>query len=146
VVPDSYYNVLGVGNALTLRMSFVLDEAIPVTVHACNKDNNGNLAVVFRCDYMSEELSTIRQETVEIQLVKHTGLKVPKAAIVVDDQQQAGVYVRSGNVAAFRKIKQLYSEPADYVICEELPDSEYLRLYDDIIVGGRGLYDGKIIH
>ena len=137
--------MLGVGRVLSLRMSFVLDETVPVTVYACNKDNAGNLAVVFRCDYMSEELSTIRHETVEIQLVKHTGLKVPKAAIVVDEQQQAGVYVRSGNVASFRRIKQIYSDPADYVICEEVAEKGYLKLYDDIIVGGKGLYDGKII-
>ena len=145
VVPDSYYNVLGVGKSLSLRMSFVLDEAIPVTVYSCNKNNNGSLAVVFRCDYMSAELSTIRKETVEIQLVEHTGLKVPKRAIIVDENQQAGVYVRSGNVVSFRKIEQVFSEPADYVICREVSDSGYLRLYDDIILGGRGLYDGKII-
>ncbi len=145
VVPDSYYNVLGEGRDLSIRMSFVTEEEIPVTVHSCKKDNKGNLAVVFRCDYMSEELSTIRLEEVQIQLVQHTGLKVSKRAIVLDDQQQAGVYVRTGNVASFRKIKQLYSEPADYVICEEMTESGYLRMYDDVIVGGRGLYDGKII-
>lgn len=146
VLPDRYYNELGVGKTLSLRMSFVLDEAIPATVYACNKDNNGQIAVVFRCDYMSAELSTIRKEAVQIQLEEHIGLKVPKRAIVIDDEQQAGVYVRVGNIASFRKIKQLYSEAADYVICEPVEnDDTYLRLYDDIIVGGRGLYDGKIV-
>ncbi len=146
VLPDRYYNVLGVGNSLSLRMSFVLDEAIPATVYACNKDNDGNIAVVFRCDYMSAELSTIRKESVQIQLKEHTGLKVPKRAIVIDENQQAGVYVRVGNVASFRKVNQVYSEAADYVICEVVEgDDTYLRLYDDIIVGGRGLYDGKIV-
>ena len=146
VVPDSYYNTLGVGNSLTIRMSFVTDEVIPVTVHSCKKDNKGNLAVVFRCDYMSEELSTIRRESVQIQLVRHTGLKVSKRAIIMDENQQAGVYVRTGNVASFRKIKQIYSEPADYVVCEEVNDSGYLKMYDDVIVGGKDLYDGKIIN
>lgn len=145
VVPDSYYTVLGKGNSMTIRMSFVTDEEIPVTVHSCKKDNKGNLAVIFRCDYMSEELSTIRRESVQIQLVRHTGLKVSKRAIIMDKDQQAGVYVRSGNVASFRKIKQVYSEPADYVICEEVNESGYLKMYDDVIVGGRDLYDGKII-
>ena len=146
IVPDSYYNALGVGKNLSLKMSFVLDESVPATVYACNKDNNGNLAVVFRCDYMSAELSTIRKEAVEIQLVEHTGLKVPKRAIVIDENQQAGVYIRSGNVVAFRKIEQQFSEPADYAICKEIHEDGYLRMYDDIIVGGRDLYDGKIIH
>jgi len=145
VVPDSYYNLLGVGNKLTLRMTFVLDEPIPVTVYAANKDGQGNLAVVFRCDYMSEELATIRGETVEIQMVEHTGLKVPKRAIIVDENRQPGVYVRSGNVVSFRKIEQEYSEAADYVVCKVVAEDGYLQLYDDVIVGGRGLYDGKII-
>ena len=145
LISDSYYSVLGVGKSLSLRMSFVLDEAIPVTVHACNKNNKGQLAVVFRCDYMSEELSTIRKEAVQIQLVQHSGLKVPKRAIIVDETGQSGVYVRVGNVVSFRKIEQVFSEPADYVICKEIDESGYLRMYDDIIVEGRGLYDGKIV-
>lgn len=103
------------------------------------------LAVVFRCAYMSEDLSDIREETAQLLLVRHTGLRVPKRAIVIDDEMQAGVYIRSGNVAAFRKINQLYSEPADYVICEVMDQSGYLQLYDDIIVSGKGLYDGKTI-
>lgn len=145
VVPDSYYNKLVVGQALTLRLSFVTEEQIPATVYACNKSTDGRLAVVFRSDYMSSNLSTIRKEAVEIQFVKHEGLRVPKRAIVMNDDQQAGVYVRSGNVVAFRKIKQLYSGTADYSVCAIMDDKEYLRLYDDIIVGGKGLYDGKII-
>lgn len=145
VVPDTYYNALAVGNSLSLKMNFVSDDEVPVTVAACNKDNDGKLAVVFRCAYMSEELSDIRKETAQLLLVRHTGLRVPKRAIVIDDEMQAGVYIRSGNVAAFRKINQLYSEPADYVICEVTDESGYLQLYDDIIVSGKGLYDGKTI-
>ena len=146
IVPDSYYNVLGVGRTLSIRMSFVLDESVPVTVYACNKDNKGNLAVVFRCDQMSSELATIRKEAIEIQLVEHNGLKVPKKAIVVNEAQEVGVYIRSGNVVAFRKIEQLYSQPADYVVCKIMDEDGYLQMYDDIIVSGRDLYDGKIIH
>lgn len=146
ILPDTYYNVLGVGRNLSIRMSFVLDESVPFTVFACNKDNQGNMAVVFRCDQMNAELSTIRKESIEIQLVEHTGLKVPKNAVVVNEEQQAGVYIRSGNVVTFRKIEQLYSQPADYIVCKIVDDKDYLQMYDDIIVNGRDLYDGKIIH
>ena len=145
ILPDHYYNVLGVGKSLSLRMSLVMEEAVPATVYACNKDGSGNMAVVFRCDYMSVELSTIRRESVQIQLVEHSGLKVPKRAIVIDKDQQAGVYVRSGNVVSFRKIEQIYSEPAEYSVCALVDEEGYLRMYDDIIVGGKDLYDGKII-
>ena len=146
VVSEEYYNALAVGNSLTVRMAFVTDEEIPVTVASCKKNADGKLGVVFRCVYMSEELSTVRKEMVEIQLVEHKGLKVPKRAIVINDDMQAGVYVQTGNVVSFRKIKQIYSEPADYVICEDTKASGYLHMYDDIIVEGRGIYEGKIIH
>ncbi len=145
VVPDSFYNTLSVGSSISLKMTFVSEEEVPVTVAACNKDNEGNLAVVFRCAYMSEELSDIRKETAQLLIVRHSGLKVPKRAIVINDEMQAGVYIRSGNVAVFRKIDQLYSEPADYVISKVTDESGYLQLYDDIIVSGKGLYDGKTI-
>lgn len=144
-VPDSYYNTLSAGKELSLRMSFVTDEEIPVTVAAGSRADNGQMLVVFRCAYMSEALSTIRREAVQILLVKHTGLKVPKRAIVIDESMQAGVYIRYGNIVSFRKIDQIYSEPADYVISRETDEKGYLHMYDDIIVGGRGLYDGKII-
>ena len=146
IVPDTYYNALGKGKTgLTIRLPFVLDEAIPVVVESAKKDNKGQMVVVFRCDQMNAKLATIRKEAVEIQLVEHSGMKVPKRAIVVRDDG-TGVYIRSGNVVAFRKIKQKYSQPADYVICEIIEESGYLQMYDDIIVGGRDLYDGKIIH
>jgi len=145
ILPDHYYNILGVGKSMSLRMSLVMEEAVPATVYACNKDGSGNMVVVFRCDYMSVELSTIRKEAVQIQLVEHTGLKVPKRAIIIDENQQAGVYVRAGNVVSFRKIEQLYSEPAEYSVCAVVEEEGYLRMYDDIIVGGKDLYDGKII-
>lgn len=144
IVPDTYYNALGEKNRLTIRLPFVMDEAIPVVVEYAKKDNKGQMVVVFRCDQMNAQLATIRQETVEIQLVEHTGIKVPKRALV-EQNGVMGVYVRSGNVVAFRKIKQQYSQPADYVICEIIEEDGYLRMYDDIIVGGRDLYDGKII-
>ena len=126
-------------------MSFVTDEEIPVTVAAGSRADNGTMLVVFRCAYISEALSAIRRENVQVLLVKRTGLKVPKRAIVIDDSMQAGVYIRYGNIVSFRKIDQIYSEPADYVISKETDEKGYLHMYDDIIVGGRGLYDGKII-
>ena len=145
IVPDTYYNALGDGNRLTIRLPFVLDEAIPVTVEYAKKDTNRQMLVVFRCDQMNAELATIRKESMEIQLVEHSGIKVPKRALVERDGE-IGVYIRSGNVVAFRKIKQTYPKPADYVICEIVEEDGYLQMYDDIIVGGRDLYDGKIIH
>jgi hypothetical protein len=145
VVPGEYATTLAKGKKLHILLPFVTDEEIPVTVVACNRDANGELAVVLECVNMSEELSVIRQESMEILLVEHSGLRVPKKAITTNDAQEIGVYIRSGDLVRFRKIEQKYSEAADYVICTDKGETGYLRLYDDVIVEGTNLYDGKLI-
>lgn len=135
---------LRIGTSLTVLMPFVTDEAIPMEVVAVNQDKQGSVAVVFQCARMSEVLSSVRTETVRIQIERYEGLRVPKSALVFDENNEAGVYVRVGNTATFRKVNILYSA-SDYSICEESSESGSLKLYDDIIIGGKGLYDGKII-
>lgn len=145
IVPSTYATALAKGKSLYVRLPFVTDEEIPVTVVGCNRDADGELAVIFECVNMSEALSAIRHESMEILLVKHTGLRVPKRAITTDAQQHIGVYIRVGDVVRFRRIEQEYGEAADYVICREVAESGYLRLYDDVITEGSNLYDGKLI-
>lgn len=146
VVPGNHATALAVDKTLKVRLPFVTDEEISVKVVGCNRDENGDLAVIFSCVTMSEQLSSIRREKLEILLVEHTGLRVPKRAITTNANQEVGVYVRAGDIVRFRKIEQQYSDAADYVICtEETKKSGYLRLYDDVVVEGSDLYDGKLI-
>ena len=145
VVPGSYATTLAVDKELYVRLPFVTDEEIPVKVVGCNRDDAGELAVVFECVNMSEPLSAIRKQSLEILLVKHSGLRVPKRAITTNAAQEVGVYIRSGDIVRFRKIEQKYSDAADYIICEQRDEDGYLRLYDDIITEGSDLYDGKLI-
>ncbi len=145
VVPGSYSTTLAVDKSLKIRLPFVTDEEIAVTVAGCNRDENGDIAVIFECVNMSEALSSIRCEQLEILLVEHTGLRVPKRAITTNADQEVGVYIRAGDIVRFRKIDQKYSDAADYVICSLEDKNGYLRLYDDIIVEGKNLYDGKLI-
>ena len=144
VVPESDAVHLRNGTSLTVLMPFVSDEAIPMEVVATNSDKKGSVAVIFKCAQMSEVLSSVRSETVQIQIERYEGLRVPKNALVFDKNNEAGVYVRVGNTATFRKVEILYSA-AEYSICKSSSESGSLKLYDDIIVGGKGLYDGKII-
>lgn len=145
VVPGEYTTTLAVGRELRVRLPLVTDEQIPVKVIGCNRDEAGDLAVIFECVNMSEALSAVRKESLEILLVEHTGLRVPKRAITTNAAQEVGVYVRAGDIVRFRRIEQKYSDAAEYVICEVRDEDGYLRLYDDIITEGSNLYDGKLI-
>lgn len=146
VLPVEQASQIKEGTELTVRLPFVLNQAIPVRVTATNKDREGQVAVIFESSQMSKELSSIRIEQVQIQLKEYEGLRVPDEAIQFNDNQETGVYIRVGNALVFKRIKVLYhSEHDRYSICEQTDESGYLKLYDNIVVGGKDLYDGKII-
>lgn len=128
----------------TLLFPFVTDDPVPATVVATNRDKEGNVAVIFECSTMSSELSSMRVEPVQIRLRQYEGLRVPSRCIIKNDEGENGVYVLVGDTCTFRRVNILHSEP-DYVICEETDESGFLQLYDDIIVEGKGLYDGKTV-
>ena len=97
---------------------------------------------------MSEELSSVRFAEVRILLKEYTGLYVPDRALHFGKNNESGVFVRVGNVLSFRNIRVLYyDETGHYSICEAPTeeDRDYLRLYDDMVVEGKGLYDGKVV-
>ena len=85
--------------------------------------------------------------TGNIAIVKdeYEGIRVPSTALRVVDSV-TGVYVVSGMEAKFVAIDIIHSTE-DYSICApNTSDSSKLRLYDEIIVKGKNLYDGKIIY
>lgn len=61
----------------------------------------------------------------------------------------AGVFVKYGNIARFRRVEILYENPeSGYVLIA--PDGSVgtdneVRLYDEIIISGMELYDGKLL-
>ena len=65
----------------------------------------------------------------------YEGIKVPRKAIRFNKDGEKGVYIKLGENIIFRKIDVIF-EGDDYVISAANPDSDYLMLYDDIIVEG----------
>lgn len=144
IIPASDAGELREGTSLSIMLPFVTEEEIPATIIAANRDKDGNVLVVFDCSYMSSALSSIRKESVQIRLEHYEGLRIPSNRVLTNDQGEQGVYAAVGDTCVFKKINIIHSEP-DFVICEETDQDDYLKLYDDIIVEGKGLYDGKTV-
>ncbi len=144
VVPADEALAVSVGDAINIRLPFVSSQTIPMTVRSASKDVSGDMALVMSCSYMSNELSSLRRETVQILVQEYEGLRVPKKALVFDEDNNPGVYVQIGNTIVLRKVDLLYST-ADFCICAENDGKEYLKLYDDVVIEGKELYDGKIV-
>lgn len=96
-----------------------------------NPDEN---IVIISCDIISPELVQHRTENISMSVENYEGIKVPRKAIRFNNDAK-GVYIKLGESVIFKKIEVIF-EGDDYVISAAKTDSEYLMLYDDIIVGG----------
>ena len=152
----------------TVLFSDASSESIPATIKRIYQESKDSDALlILECDYMNSDLAQARQEPIEIGLGSYTGLRISKKAIhddyvtktTYDDNDNKhteqvkvqGVYVLHGSEVRFKQISILYADD-DYVICDPEPDSKDLvdgttvELYDQVILEGDDLYDGKVVN
>lgn len=152
---------------VSVRIPYASADLIPAKVKNVNQFSGEDMAiVVLECNYMSPALSHIRNESVDIELNTYEGLKVSKKALhddyvtkttfdengnkITEEVKVQGVYVKYGRQLIFKQVFILYSDE-DYVICSDKPDNETLitgytlELYDEVVVEGDDLYNGKLI-
>lgn len=133
------------GDNLTIYTSVKSYPKLPVKVSKINISESSSSAVVlFACNDMNSELASMRTGPMTVVKKEYSGLKVPKSALRVVDSKR-GVYVLTGMQVKFVEVNVLFTD-GDYMICEkQTSDDTVLRLYDEVIVKGKNLYDGKII-
>ncbi len=156
---------------VNLDIPFASTETIPATVIAKNRDKaTGDTAVVFECSYMDSDIASVRNETVQVNVHTYSGVLVNEKALRFCDvtyteedekgnevekvrENVKGVYVQNGRQLEF---VQIFTEKTvnGYAICKtELSNEERaalvtdstIRLYDNVVVEGTDLYDGKAV-
>lgn len=133
------------GDELVLKTSLKSSPEIEVKIEKINTSKESDAAVIiFSCQQMNSELAAMRKGSMTIVNKVHSGLKIPAKALRFQDGK-AGVFVRSGMTLKFVTVKVIYRTD-EYIICEqEASNDSVLRLYDDVVVKGKRLYDGKIV-
>ena len=130
-----------------IRVPGKQEDALDATVVSVDTDEEAGLAkVVIECGTINANVLTFSQEEAKIDLETVTGIRISRSAVHIVDGQE-GVYVAVGSLQRFRKIVVIY-EDEDYVLVPEDgavgSDSE-VRLYDEVIVVGTNLQDGKLM-
>ena len=133
------------GDELTVYTSVKSFPKLPVTVKKINiSSDSSSAAVIFACNDMNSELASMRTGPMTVVKKEYSGLKIPKSALRVVNSKR-GVYVLTCMQVKFVEVNVIYSDD-DYMICEkQTEDEKVLRLYDEVIVKGKNLYDGKIV-
>ena len=102
--------------------------------------------MIFSCTNMSEDIASARKTSADITFRSYSGIRVRQEAIRFDEENNEGVYVRVGEKVVFKKLDVLYR--GDGFVLSNVRDSsesQYLKLFDEIIIEGKDLYDGKIL-
>ena len=136
---------LKIGSKVTLMTELISVPELEATVKYINKQSvTDSAVVVFSCDTMNNELAATRFLEMTVVYSRHEGLKVDNRAIRKVDGV-LGVYVLTASQVKFVPINVLWTGE-NYSIAErQASDTKVLRMYDEIIVKGKGLHDGKII-
>ena len=120
---------------------------LSATVEEVTLDKDNGLAkIVLQCQTINAEVLSFGQETAQIDLKTYEGIRIDKEALHIVDGQR-GVYVKYGNLQRFLKITTLY-ENDNYILIPEngkIGTDNEVRLYDEIIVQGTNLQDGKLL-
>lgn len=139
-----YAEKIKVGTVLKMRFRDISEDPCTVTVQSVSTDEtSGKMSVIVTASHMTGKFCSLRRGKAEIIFSSTYGYKVPKSAVRIVDGQK-GVYVLLGQSMSFRKIEVLYEEEND-IICTSAAGSGSLRPYDDVIVKGTDLYDGKTV-
>lgn len=137
------------GNTLTAEFPLTSAESVRATVVSVLPAENGQTVLVLQSNLMNQQYASLRKEQVRLVFDEITGFRVDNRAIREVDGVQ-GVYVVSGNLVEFKKVEIAYSD-SEYSVCvtptddNGNPQSGYVELYDEIIIEGTDLYDGKIL-
>ncbi len=137
----------------TVKLLFDESGKNPVTtyVHMIKKIDSSESLVVFRCNLMNEQLTSLRKVEGKIVMDEFKGLKVSREAVRLDEEGNSGVYVRRGNMVNFRSLNIIYSEDSFVIAVKPSENSgiklshTHVKLYDEVIISGKELSDGMVI-
>ena len=145
-IPAQQARELQVGQEVTLRLSKGLQQDTPAYVQSISAEEDGQVSVVLSCTRYISQVTLLRHQQGEILLREYKGLRVPSAALRMDEDGSLQLFCRLG--------AYVYSKPVDLVYrgdgfclvrsAQGAADERILRQGDLVISTARALTDGMI--
>lgn len=135
------------GGTITLSFQSKSLRQIPATVkQIITEKGNDQAVVVLSSSYLDENFVTMRFEKPSAELHKYTGIIIPKEAVRIRKLDNGEgelvdtkvVYVQVGLSVKYRLLNVIY-EDEDIIISKVVNDSNYVAMYDQVILKGKDL-------
>ncbi len=165
IFPMDHARLLKAGETITLTLPNT-DIRTKVKVDKINMNSwDAEAVVILRGDNMTGDIAAARGGEIRLSLNSYSGFKINRNAVHIEKRTQTttdkdgnkvtqqvevyGVYVIFGEQLRFREISPMYWDE-EFVICasgaKATADAAMLKQYDQVVLGGKDLYDGKPIN
>ena len=134
------------GQAVEMQFPDNSDETIKGTIKRISESENGKKTIVVSTNRYVNGIYSTGKTNAYIITVKAEGIKVPVDAVRAENGK-AGLYVLRLGVAKFVPINIKYKNESWAVISAAEPNvgEPKLQIYDEVIVKGKNIQDGKVI-
>lgn len=140
-------NINKFNNRKSVKLQFTQypDLDIDVNIEQIIKQvDNKTSFVILSSDIITPEILNLRFEQAKVVFSNYSGIALQKDMIRILDGEK-GVYVINGSKILFKKIDIIF-ENKDLIVSKYQKDkNEYVEIYDDVIIEGKDLYNGKLI-
>ncbi len=131
------------GDTLYIRVPSLTNSKIKCTVTSLVNDGE-DVYVVLQSNFVTGDLLSQRSCEIEVIIDSYDGLRVDKNSLRKIDGKN-GVFVKSNGILRYREVNLLYIG-ASYAVIEYDPVKKTaVQAYDEVVISGSDLYDGKVI-
>ena len=99
--------------------------------------------LILKCSEMNSEIAALRLEDIQIRIKSYAGIKVSPEAVHVNNGEK-GVYALVSSVVEWRKADILYTGDNFVILSYDSASKDGIKLYDQIVIKGKDLHDGKV--
>ncbi len=141
-IPKEIYDELNENESIDISIDNN-DSILNCKINTLEKKDDEYL-IILEASEDAQNAEIERIVDLEIIFRRYEGIKIPKEALRVIDGN-LGVYVNFSEIAEFKNITPIYEDENYFILPIEGDENNEVKLYDDIIINGRNLYDGKYI-
>lgn len=136
-----------VGESVTLvfNLATTVNDEVKTTVYNISQPASGKCIITFKCTDFTEKEFSLRKEKCKMLINKYEGLKVSNEALRVSNGQ-TGVYVMLAKNIVFKPVSVLFSTDTFSIVKpDNAVSSRILTHNDEVVLGGKDLFDGKVV-
>ncbi len=143
VVPYHLVDKFNSGDMINIRVPDASNQLIECTIYSITKEGDDAI-MILESNMVVGSILSMRLCEVDVIIKTYSGIRIDKNAIRKVDGQD-GVYISVNGVLKYRKIEVLYIGDSFAVIKNDEQQADSVKVYDEVVIKGSGLYEGKVI-